>query len=906
MSQDPGEAPPPAWQQDVDLARRLILERRWLDAQQLLVSLHQRHPEAVEVRGELARVLLALGEPSRARLLAEPCIEQGITAPVLIGLFWRARVREAASSLEATALVAQAIQQGGLPEDLLEEWRMITAGLISAGWHSDARAWLQALGSAALSLPQQSYWRRSSPQADDPGLDLDAISAEMVLHPAPELQARALQFNRRISETWLEALPKPAPVRPGPRRHWLICGNRALSQCWLYRVEQKRQQLQALGCDAQLLDLKELELNPDPEALLFDVDGLLLHRLAAAPAVMALIAAARRQGIPVLVDLDDLLFDPEQAPPPLASYAGSIRPEQHRCIQATLPQLQASLRAADQLLFSTNELADRWRAFERKAGRDPAAITVWPNLIPDSLQAASRRPRKRPLRQTLGRLRLVVASASTPHLQAWHEVLAPALAQLLQRHRRLRLDLLGSVPLPLLLEPFTARIRCRGHCDYDTYLKRLAEADIGLMVLEQGAFTDAKSPNRWMECSLMGLATVISPIRSCTELLEHGVHTRFSRGQQDWINQIEFLLKHPRQRKAMVRRAWLHAQASLAARQAKALWDPLLRLQQPEPLQVLLVGDPQEAAGIGAASRLAADLLEAAHADSSTPIAMRQLPQSCFGKEELVRQLRSRRPALIHLLTSGPIAKTVLAAAGALGIPVALHLLNQHWLSQPDVLRQAHICLSSSAGLLKQAREAGARTDPVLQLPWTSLPRHSPLRQGPVRVLSISDGSVSSGLFVVEQALRQQHNISVVLTVLQLDPSLAPKTNEIWGASAVHWTCIDNHDQLSAVAAEQDVLLIPELAYGDELRLSQELLSAGLWLIASQRSNAATLLADQQFGISIAAGDPGELRRSLMSWDQQRNAPEPLLHFPRTQPNLGRQLQTLHQALPLERSELNR
>ena len=186
------------------------------------------------------------------------------------------------------------------------------------------------------------------------------------------------------------------------------------------------------------------------------------------------------------------------------------------------------------------------------------------------------------------------------------------------------------------------------------------------------------------------------------------------------------------------------------------------------------------------------------------------------------------------------------------------------------------------------------------------MPRHTPPRQGPLRVLCPSDGSVSSGLFVIEQALRQQHNISVVLTVLQLDPSLAPPTNEIWGASAVHWTCIENREQLCALAAEQDVLVIPELAYGDELRLSQELVSAGLWLIASQHSNAATLLADHQFGISVDAGDPEAVCKCLQRWDQQRNVPEPLLHFPRTQPNLGHQLRTLHQALPLERSELTR
>ena len=94
---------------------------------------------------------------------------------------------------------------------------------------------------------------------------------------------------------------------------------------------------------------------------------------------------------------------------------------------------------------------------------------------------------------------MVVASASQPHLLVWHQQLAPGLAQLMNQHRHLRLDLLGSLPLPLVLESFQARIRCRGHCDYPTYLQRLGEADIGMMVLEPGAFTDAKSANRWME-----------------------------------------------------------------------------------------------------------------------------------------------------------------------------------------------------------------------------------------------------------------------------------------------------------------------------------------------------------------------------------------------------------------------
>ena len=298
----------------------------------------------------------------------------------------------------------------------------------------------------------------------------------------------------------------------------MLCANDSLPQCWLYRVEQKRQQLLQLGCEASLLSFKALQAAASIPALLQDIDGLLIHRLPASRVLFALIAKARRQGIPVLFDLDDLLFDPGHAPPPLANYGGSIRPEWHRTVVATLPQIQTSLQAADQLLFSTRTLADRWAAV-RDVDRNAAKpVQLWPNLIPAALQRNQRRPRLRQLRQRRGRLRLVVASASTPHRLIWHRQLAPALAQLLEQHPQLRLDLLGDLPLPLVLEPFQARIRCRGHCPFPDYLRRLGEADIGLMVLEPGPFTDAKSPNRWMECSLMGVATVLSPIRSCQDL----------------------------------------------------------------------------------------------------------------------------------------------------------------------------------------------------------------------------------------------------------------------------------------------------------------------------------------------------------------------------------------------------
>ena len=130
-----------------------------------------------------------------------------------------------------------------------------------------------------------------------------------------------------------------------------------------------------------------------------------------------------------------------------------------------------------------------------------------------------------------------------------------------------------------MLEPFRQRIRCRGHSDFRTYLQRLAEADIGLMVLEPGPFTDAKSPNRWMECSLMGVATVLSPIRSCTDLLEEGEHTLFARQPQAWVDQINLLI-NPRNSAWRWRSRPSAMPWQLGSDRAAELWAPLLQLEQ--------------------------------------------------------------------------------------------------------------------------------------------------------------------------------------------------------------------------------------------------------------------------------------------------------------------------------------
>ena len=180
------------------------------------------------------------------------------------------------------------------------------------------------------------------------------------------------------------------------------------------------------------------------------------------------------------------------------------------------------MRACDGAIVSTATLAHRWR--QLNPGQPVLQLA---NLIPPICKPPSARPAATPRSP-----RLVVASGTSAHKQIWIEELAPALAKLLGRHPQLQLDLLGELQLPLVLLPFAERIRCHPFSDYATYVQRLGKADIGLAALEPGLHTDAKSAIRWMEFSLCGLASVLSPTATYTELLEDGVHARFARGNR--------------------------------------------------------------------------------------------------------------------------------------------------------------------------------------------------------------------------------------------------------------------------------------------------------------------------------------------------------------------------------------
>jgi len=210
-----------------------------------------------------------------------------------------------------------------------------------------------------------------------------------------------------------------------------------------------------------------------------------------------------------------------------------------------------------------------------------------------------------------------MASGTKAHKQVWIEELAPALADLLAAHSELHLDLLGHVQMPLALHTYQDRITCHPYSDYTTYLQLLGAADIGLVALEPGPYTDSKSAIRWMEFSYLGLASVLSPTRTYTEILVRGEHTRFARGRGQWVREVGQLLADPGECLAMAERAQKRALELFSSKAAQDFWSPLINrnkpriIETPKRRRLLVLNVFFAPNSVGGATRIAQDQVSA-------------------------------------------------------------------------------------------------------------------------------------------------------------------------------------------------------------------------------------------------------------------------------------------------------
>jgi glycosyltransferase involved in cell wall biosynthesis len=327
-----------------------------------------------------------------------------------------------------------------------------------------------------------------------------------------------------------------------------------------YRVFNMVQALDAdpaLGVSAAWFTRQDLSQSM---AFVDRADLLVICRTRYDDMIGRMIARARSRGLPVLYDVDDLIFDPDYA-----HAVGDIIGYDLRSSEAwdrwfaNIARLGATLRLCDGAI-TTNEYL----------GKHIAAYAPWiaprivQNFLNDIQVSVSRPIYERKCAggyKRDGRMHIGYLSGSHTHNKDFG-IVSGALARLLDRDPRIVLRLVGLLDLPGEMARHADRIETYPIQDFANLQRLQGEIEICLAPVQDTVFTNCKSELKYFEAAITGSITIASPSFTFRRAIREG-ETGFLARAHEWeekVGQLVALLDDdPSAYESLSHRAFAHA-----------------------------------------------------------------------------------------------------------------------------------------------------------------------------------------------------------------------------------------------------------------------------------------------------------------------------------------------------------
>jgi glycosyltransferase involved in cell wall biosynthesis len=406
--------------------------------------------------------------------------------------------------------------------------------------------------------------------------------------------------------------PWEAPVDSNPvKRGVLIVAELSIPQCRYYRVEQKVTMFGYLGQPARVVSWTD----PNQAFTLLQTSTLvILYRTPATREMRAFVDEAHRLGIPVVFDIDDLVFDVEAYS--LNSNLRKLPAAEQKDLLAGAQLYNDMLRLADHAIASTPVLKEHMQPFQE------GSLFLVENGLGDALRELSEEDHGFP---DTGKVIIGYGSGTRTHDSDFAEV-TDALAQLLSEYACVELAIFGHLNLPDSLAPYASQIKRVPFINSDDYYRALRQFDINLAPLEPGVFNDSKSNIKYLEASVFGIPSVASPRATFVDIIRHGENGFLADDTQTWHEALVSLVENPQLRRDIGQQArdTVLARYSLPTLAEQQLL-PLLSLpasKQPKaaPYHVMVVNVLFSPLSFGGATIVAEQMAKELHAREDTRV----------------------------------------------------------------------------------------------------------------------------------------------------------------------------------------------------------------------------------------------------------------------------------------------
>jgi glycosyltransferase involved in cell wall biosynthesis/Tfp pilus assembly protein PilF len=317
-------------------------------------------------------------------------------------------------------------------------------------------------------------------------------------------------------------------------------------QCRLYRVDQKAEHIRAAGYEVTVFGTDRLQ---DYLEQIYKFDAVIFYRTPARAAQIFAVARSRSLGITAFYDVDDLIFT-NDFPDSLESYGGSIGTDEYIGLQLGVPLNRHAITLCDYAIASTTPLATEMakltimgKAFVHRnafgSQHENAFVRSW-------------KPRDR------DQVVLFYGSGTKAHGSDFRDLVEPALIEMVRRHGdRVKIVLAGHVLISEALEAVRGNLEIHAlNWQLDEYWAELSQADINIAVLQSSRMTDCKSEIKWMEAAMLGIPSVVSDTANYREVVTPGVTGMICRTAEDWIDNLDQLIRDKALRYRIGQAAW--------------------------------------------------------------------------------------------------------------------------------------------------------------------------------------------------------------------------------------------------------------------------------------------------------------------------------------------------------------
>jgi len=405
---------------------------------------------------------------------------------------------------------------------------------------------------ASLVAPGGLAESRTAGECDDLGSSFDRFVA---LYAPLRRNAYPLAARDEWSQAILAQLPDDEPpVAPTRPRRILFLSAAPASIGHAYRVGHPVAALTARGWRASWLPLASAAAEP---ARLDNVDMVVVFRARRNAAFDVVRVRCRARGVPLVYDIDDLVFDADMMAAGFFAYLDDLPEADRLRWLADAACYRDALAACDAAVLTTAPLASA-------AGQLCMRLAVLPNCLDATLTGladAACKAAKPSLAD--GRPRFGFASGTPTHRRDF-AVAAAALARLFDRRPEPLLVIVGALDLAAYpeLARHAPRIEVRFGVPLHDLFAEVARFDVNLAPLELGnPFCEAKSPVRLLAAAAVGVPSVASPTVPLRDAILPGSTGLIAADAGDWEEMLECLLDDADARSRMGRAARIHVRA---------------------------------------------------------------------------------------------------------------------------------------------------------------------------------------------------------------------------------------------------------------------------------------------------------------------------------------------------------